>query len=219
MIAVLVIDMQNAFFEDPSLRRRKENTLQACISLIAAANQNNVKVLLVKTEHEEDKSTWTLNMLDDDQGFIFRGTSQAEFILGLTTEGLPQLLKTRDSAFLGTDLLLRLRNWNTDTIILAGVSTHNCLAQTAPDAFAHNIRVIHTAEATASEDDEAAAAVQGVLSREYRQRVLSLAANGFSRWQRSPRSCRFPAPGASKVQSRTSPPTSLAADRMEPGTG
>ncbi|WP_231941100.1 cysteine hydrolase family protein [Arthrobacter sp. U41] len=131
------------------------------------------KVLLVRTEHEEDKSTWTVNMLDDDQGFIFRGTTPAEFVSGLTTAGLPQLVKTRDSAFLGTDLLLRLRNWDADTIVLAGVSTHNCVAQTAADAFGHNIRVMYAAEATASENAEAAAAVQDILCQEYRQRILT----------------------------------------------
>ncbi|MDR6417688.1 isochorismatase family protein [Pseudarthrobacter sulfonivorans] len=78
-----------------------------------------MNVLLVKTEHEEDKSTSTLNMLKDDQGFIFRGTEQAEFVPGLRPAGLPHLLKTRDSAFLATDLLLRLRNWNADTVVLA----------------------------------------------------------------------------------------------------
>jgi nicotinamidase-related amidase len=100
-------------------------------------------------------------MLEDDQGFIFRGTEQAEFVPGLRTEGLPQLLKTRDSAFLGTDLLLRLRNWNVDTIVLAGVSTHNCIAQTAADAFAHNIRVIHAADATTSHRQWVPARLQG----------------------------------------------------------
>lgn len=174
MIAVLVIDMQKAFFEDPALGRRQENTVRACNALIAAAKRENVNILLVKTEHERDKSTWTLNMLEDDQGFIFRGTDQAEFVPGLTTEGLPHLLKTRDSAFLGTDLLLRLRNWKADTIVLAGVSTHNCIAQTAADAFAHNIRVIYAADATASEDGNAAATVLDILSHEYRQRVLPL---------------------------------------------
>ena len=174
MIALLVVDMQQAFFEDPALGRRLEDTVQNCNILIASARQNGVNVLLVKTEHEEDKSTWTLNMLDDDQGFIFRGTAQAQFVPGLATEGLPQLVKTRDSAFLGTDLLLRLRNWNADTIVLAGVSTHNCIAQTAADAFGYNIRVIHAADATASEDGEAAATVLDILSREYRQRVLPL---------------------------------------------
>jgi nicotinamidase-related amidase len=86
MIAVLVIDMQKAFFEDPALGHRQEDTVQACNTLIAAAKESDVNVLLVKTEHEEDKSTWTLNMLEDDQGLIFRGTKQAEFIPGLRTE-------------------------------------------------------------------------------------------------------------------------------------
>lgn len=175
MIALLIIDMQQAFFEDPALGRQQEDTVRQCNRLITAAKEKGAKVLLVKTEHERDKSTWTLNMLEDDQGFIFRGTAQADFVPGLTTEGLPHLLKTRDSAFLGTDLLLRLRNWNADTIVLAGVSTHNCVAQTAADAFGYNIRVIHAADATASEDDDAAAAVQNILSKEYRQRVLPLA--------------------------------------------
>ncbi|WCI09219.1 cysteine hydrolase [Arthrobacter sp. OVS8] len=175
MIAVLIIDMQNAFFEDPVLSNRREGVTIACNELIAAAQKRATKVLLVKTEHEEDKSTWTLNMLEDDQGFIFRATAQAQFVPGLAVKGLPQMVKTRDSAFLGTDLLLRLRNWSVDTIVLAGVSTHNCIAQTAADAFGHNLRVIYAAEATASENPEAAAAVQDILCREYRQQILPIA--------------------------------------------
>lgn len=175
MIAVLVIDLQNAFFEDPALKSSERSLTAACNRLIAAAQESGAKVLLVKTEHEEDKSTWTLNMLDDDQGFIFRNTAQAQFVSGLALDGLPQMVKTRDSAFLGTDLLLRLRNWDVDTIVLSGVSTHNCIAQTAADAFGHNLRVIYADEATASENPGAAAAVQDILCREYRQKILSIA--------------------------------------------
>lgn len=175
MMAVLIIDMQNAFFDDPVLGNGREAVTRACNRIIAAAKEGEARVLLVKTEHEEDKSTWTLNMLEDDQGFIFRDTAQAQFVSGLEVKGLPQMVKTRDSAFLGTDLLLRLRNWNVDTIVLAGVSTHNCIAQTAADAFAHNLRVIYAAEATASENPEAAAAVQDILCREYRQQILPIA--------------------------------------------
>ncbi|MEZ2387959.1 cysteine hydrolase family protein [bacterium RCC_150] len=174
MIAVAVIDMQNAFFEDPALRERRNDLVRACNDLIQAALDAGGKVLLVKTEHETDKSTWTLKMLDDDQGFIFRNTSQAEFVPGLLTGTLPQLAKTRDSAFLGTDLLLRLRNWNTDTLVLAGVSTQNCIAQTGADAFAHNIRVIYAQDATGSEDAEAAEAMRSILATEYRQPFLTV---------------------------------------------
>ncbi|MDQ0755245.1 cysteine hydrolase family protein [Arthrobacter sp. B3I4] len=175
MIAVLIIDMQNAFFEDPGLQSQREGITTACNRLIRAAQESGTKVLLVRTEHERDRSTWTLNMLDDDQGFIFRGSEQAEFVSGLSTEDLPQMVKTRDSAFLGTDLVWRLRNWGVDTLVLAGISTHNCIAQTAADAFGHNFRVIYAGEATASENAEAATAVQEILCREYRQQVLDIA--------------------------------------------
>ncbi|MGP0222039.1 cysteine hydrolase family protein [Paenarthrobacter sp. NCHU4564] len=174
MIAVLVIDMQNAFFEEPVLQRRQEEVVAACNSLTSAAREAGAKVLLVGTEHERDKSTWSLNMLDDDQGFIFRGSDQARFVPGLVTADIPQMVKTRDSAFMGTDLGMRLRNWEVETVILAGVSAHNCIAQTAADAFAHNLRLIYAAEAIATENPEAAEAVLRVLTREYRQRVLPL---------------------------------------------
>ena len=173
MIAVLVIDMQNAFFEDPGLRARQEALVRSCNSVVTAALEGGGKVLLVKTEHDRDRSTWTLNMLEDDQGFIFRGSEQADFVPGLITADLPQLVKTRDSAFLGTDLLWRLRNWESDTVVLAGVSTHNCVAQTGADAFGHNIRVVYAADATGSEDGESAEALLSILSREYRQAALS----------------------------------------------
>jgi nicotinamidase-related amidase len=174
VIAVLIVDMQNAFFEDPALHGQRDHLTTACNALIVAVAGADAKAVLVKTEHERDKSTWTLNMLDDDQGFIFRGSEQADFVPGLETDHVPHLVKTRDSAFVGTDLLLRLRNWDVDTVVLAGVSTHNCIAQTGADAFANNFRVIYASDATGSEDTKAARAIQDILSREYRQRILTV---------------------------------------------
>lgn len=173
MIALLVIDMQNAYFEDPALAAQQKDLVAACNELVEAFASNGHKALLVGTEHEQDKSTWSLNMLDDDQGFIFRGSEQARFVPGLAIDGLPQLVKTRDSAFIGTDLLSRLRNWGVDEVVLAGVSTHNCIAQTGADAFARNIRVTYAEDATGSENTRAATDMLRILSDEYRQRVQS----------------------------------------------
>ncbi|MDR6414490.1 isochorismatase family cysteine hydrolase [Pseudarthrobacter sulfonivorans] len=171
MIALLVIDMQNAYFEDPALAVKREPLVHASNELLDGFAAAGRKALLVGTEHERDKSTWSLNMLDDDQGFLFRGSTQAQFVPGLKTDGLPQLVKTRDSAFVGTDLLSRLRNWAVDEVVLAGVSTHNCVAQTGADAFARNIRVTYAADAVASEDPQAADAMLNILAAEYRQQV------------------------------------------------
>jgi nicotinamidase-related amidase len=174
VIAVLVIDMQNAFFEDPALAARRDELVRQCNELVRAAVRSGHPVLFVGTEHERDRSTWSLNMLDDDQGFLFRGTHQARPVPGLDVGSLPSIVKTRDSAFLGTDLAQRLRNLEVDTVVLAGVSTHSCVAQTAADAFAHNFRVVYAADATGTEDPAAADAVLAVLCREYRQRICTV---------------------------------------------
>jgi nicotinamidase-related amidase len=173
MIALLIIDKQNAFFEAPELAEQQERVVSSCNRLLEGFTASGHKALLVGTEHERDKSTWTLSMLDDDQGFIFRGSNQAKAVPGLATDGLPQLTKTRDSAFVGTDLLSRLRNWDADEVVLAGVSTHNCVAQTGADAFAHNIRVTYAKDALASEDSQDAEDMLRILSTTYRQPVQS----------------------------------------------
>ncbi|GAB3536948.1 cysteine hydrolase [Arthrobacter tecti] len=171
-IALLIIDMQKAFFEDDSLGKQQESLVRACNMLISEARQADVGIYVIRTEHQRDKSTWTVSMLDDDQGFLFNGTEQAEPVDGLSIDGLPQLVKTRDSAFFGTDLLQRLRVLDVDTVVLAGVSTHNCVAQTAADAYANNLRVIYATDAIASTNDEYAQDVLKVLMDEYRQQGL-----------------------------------------------
>ncbi len=170
--ALLVIDMQNAFFEDETLGKQKEPLVRACNAAIADAREAGTPVYVIRTEHQRDKSTWTLSMLDDDQGFLFTGTEQAEPVEGLQIEGLPEMVKTRDSAFFGTDLLQRLRNLSVDTVVLAGVATHNCVAQTAADAYANNLRVVYAEDAIASTNEEYAQNVLGVLTDEYRQRLM-----------------------------------------------
>lgn len=171
--ALLVIDLENAFFENGALAAERDRVVRACNELIAAARESDARVLLLRTEHERDGSTWTLSMLDDEQGFAFHGTEQAQLLPELDTEGLPQLVKRRDSAFWGTDLLQRLRTWEVEQLLLAGVSTHLCLAQTASDAYAHNFRVAFAGEAMGAETPERADAMLDVLLKEYRQTKLS----------------------------------------------
>jgi nicotinamidase-related amidase len=74
MIAALIVDMQNAFFEDPAMREQQDQLTAACNELSNAVADGDSKALLVRTEHESDRSTWSLNMLDNGQGFIYRGS-------------------------------------------------------------------------------------------------------------------------------------------------
>ncbi|WP_077488321.1 isochorismatase family protein [Sinomonas mesophila] len=84
-----------------------------------------------------------------------------------------QLVKHRDSAFAGTDLLQRLQTWGADAVLLAGVSTHLCLAQTAVDAYAYNLRAAFADEAMGADVPESADAMLAVVLEEYRQEKLT----------------------------------------------
>ncbi|MHA7282419.1 cysteine hydrolase family protein [Arthrobacter sp. TMS2-4] len=171
-VALLIIDMQNAFFEDKALAGQQERLVGACNGLIDAAGSSHAPVFLIRTEHLRDGSTWTRSMLEDGQGFIFRGSHQAEFVAGLHAGELDVVTKTRDSAFFGTDLAARLHDEGVDRLVLAGVSTHSCIAQTGADAFAHDFHVTYARAAIGSTNEEYADAMLEIISVGYRQPVL-----------------------------------------------
>lgn len=170
--ALLVIDMQNSYFDFPELEEQRESVTAKANELIAAAREGGCPVLLIRTQHERDRSTWTVNMHDDGQGFAYPGTEQSQYVAGLDTEGGVGLVKTRDSAFFDTDLAARLRNLDAERLVLCGISTHSCVAQTAIDAFAHNFRVAVARDAVASENADLSQALLAFLEDEMRQDIL-----------------------------------------------
>lgn len=172
--AIIILDMQNAYFEDPVQAEQLDDVRAACNRLVAAARASDAPVFMPVTEHEKDKSTWTLNMREDDQGFAFRGTEQAELVPGLDSEGAYRIVKTRDSAFHGTDLVQRLTRLGVDRLVLAGVSAKDCVARTGTDAFANDFHVVYAHEAIGSTDPELGRQTLEKQSREYRQGILDL---------------------------------------------
>lgn len=169
---LVVIDMQNSYFELPGLAEKKDIILGPVNELIRAARQSGVPVFLVRTQHERDRSTWTINMLEDDQGFAFPGTAQAQFLDELATGDHVEVIKTRDSTFHATDLEHQLQQRDITHLLLCGVSTHSCVFQTATDAFAHNYHVAIATDAITSENPYLADAMLKFLQEEMRQPLL-----------------------------------------------
>lgn len=169
--ALVVVDMQNSYFELPGLAETRDQVLAGVNELIRAAEEGGSPVVLVRTEHARDRSTWTLNMLEDDQGFAFPGTDQARLLADLEPGGddVLEVVKTRDSSFHGTDLAERLRDRGVDRLVVCGVSTHSCVAQTAVDAFAHQFRAAVAVDAVASDDAALSAALLRFLHEQLRQ--------------------------------------------------
>lgn len=171
--ALLLIDMQEGFFETEDLAQHRARLASACNKLAAAARKARLPVIAVRTVHKKDKSTWTLKMLEDDQGYLFEGTGQARILPELDLAGSIELIKRRDSAFWATELLTLLLQHRVASLILAGVSSETCIAATATDAFSANLPVFLARDALASADPDFEDVTLKFLEEHYRQRILS----------------------------------------------
>jgi nicotinamidase-related amidase len=172
--ALVIVDMQVDYFNDGELERCRDDLVAACNTLVERANAAGVPVIEVRTEHTSDRSTWALNMREDDSGMVIEGTPGAEPVAGLRTDGATTVIKTRDSAFFRTGLEELLGSHGVGTIALAGVSTESCIATTAADAYARDLRVVLVDEAIASVDPELDRRTLEQLGQQYRQPTVPL---------------------------------------------
>ena len=170
--ALVVIDMQNSYFEFPALAEVRDELVPKVNELIHAAHAAGRPVVLVRTEHARDRSTWTINMCADDQGFAYPGTDQAKFLDELATGGHIEVVKTRDSAFFDTDLKARLEHLGVSHLLVCGVSTHSCVAQTAIDGFAENLHVAIARGAISSDNSELSEALLDFCADQMRQPII-----------------------------------------------
>lgn len=173
--ALLVIDMQNSYFELPGLAELKDEALARVNELLRTAHEAGRPVILTRTQHQRDGSTWTLNMRDDGEGFAFPGTEQAAYLPGLDTGDHLDVVKTRDNAFHDTDLREQLDRLGVTHLLICGVSTHSCVAQTAMAAFAENLHAAVARDAVVSQDPDLSDALLEFLNQEMRQPILSQA--------------------------------------------
>ena len=170
--ALALIDLQYDYFNDGELERCRDDLVKRCNLLVDRARAAGVPVVEVRTVHQQDRSTWALNMLEDDQGMALEGTRGAERLDELR-EVEHVVVKTRDSAFHGTDLAAWLTERDVDRLVLAGVSTESCIAATATDAYARDLRVVLVEDATASIEWRLHDETLARLRKQYRQDVVS----------------------------------------------
>lgn len=170
--ALVVVDMQEDFFNDTELRRCRDDVVRECNRLIERAGAARSPVIMVRTLHKADRSTWTLNMLADGRGMTVEGEEGSQPVTGLEASDLIEVSKTRDSAFFGTGLEEVLHAHAVRKFALCGVSTESCIAATAIDAYAHDFEVTLVDRATASVDEDLHTDTLRQLADQYRQPVL-----------------------------------------------
>jgi len=171
--ALLVIDMQNDLIkarEEPFNGVAKMVASKGAIGntarVIAAARKAGMPVLYAGHVHRKDNAdvfvTTTDFML---QGLVpppreamVEGTAGAQIVDELKpAPGEHVIWKRRSNAFYGSDLELVLRGLGVDTVILTGVVTNGCIANTARGAQERNFHVIILGDCCATmmpEDDE-----------------------------------------------------------------
>jgi nicotinamidase-related amidase len=171
--ALLVIDMQRAFFEEAPLNARRDSLIQNCNELITYARQLNMPLFNIRTRHSRDTATWTLNMNEDKEGFLYEDSEGFKNLSGLDIRDATEVLKTRDSAFYETTLATMLRTLEVSSLLLCGVSAQACIFQTAADAYAHDFEVILARDAIGTDKPELAKPAMQILISEYRQTIAS----------------------------------------------
>ncbi len=134
---VLIIDMVKAYFApDSPLYAGVDNALTATVALLDAARSSQTPVVFTKVVYTDGGR---------DGGTFFRKVRGLSLFVGESELGdladelqrraaEPILHKRFASAFFDTPLTGMLRALETDTVIIAGLSTSGCVRATAVDA-------------------------------------------------------------------------------------
>jgi len=173
MEALVLVDLQQDFFSEGPLADLRPVLLERINTLAKRAHEAGVPVFNVRTLHSHDRATWALNMREDDQGLVIEGTPGAEPLHELDLGTAIEVVKTRDSAFFETSLAAELRERALSSFVLAGVSTEACIALTAADAYARDVRVTLAGDCIASADPAAHSQALHWLKTQYRQPVVA----------------------------------------------
>ena len=141
--ALLILDMQNYFFNTPQKQAGYRQLVASLNDLILAFDRTEgTQIYNLVSVHQADRSTWSRNMLKHNAGCLLEGTHEAALVADLLVSRKQiSLSKTRHSAFVRTDLESRLRNNGVDRLVLSGVYTHGCVALSAVDAWSLDFEV------------------------------------------------------------------------------
>jgi nicotinamidase-related amidase len=171
MTALVLIDLQRGFFRRAEDIARLGRALAPINRLLAAFARRERPIVVARTVHKPDRSTWTLKMLADDKPAMIEGTDDVADVEGLKLPPrVVSLVKTRRSAFLRTDLARLLRACGADALVLAGAMLEACVVDTARDAIENDFPVRVALDATVAGDERAAALRTASVAEDFQVR-------------------------------------------------
>jgi nicotinamidase-related amidase len=168
--ALLVIDVQNAYFSDDGHCSRSgfdisalKATLPRMCAVVREARAAGVFLIYVQEityPHSLTDSPATLRFrmvrygLPSDEAFELRGTWDSEMVADIAPEPDDIVVtKHRSSGFIGTSLDLILRSNAIKSVVVIGDVTQGCVESTARDALFFNYYPVVVSDAVASLDE------------------------------------------------------------------
>jgi len=171
--AVLIIDMQNDLLKGQSepfnilaKMAQAKGIIKNTAKVITKARQVGIPAIFIRNVHKPGNTdvvpSVTDLMLSGLMGppaeLMIEGTPGADIVDELKPDpGDHVINKRRSSAFRATDLELILRSWGIDTLVMTGVVTDGCVANTARGARERDFHVIVLSDCCATmtpEDDD-----------------------------------------------------------------
>jgi NAD+ synthase len=137
--ALVVVDMQNFFFQKPERRHGLELVIEKINQLSTAFDMCGWPVIHAVTAFHADGRDWDLKMHARGVAELIEGSQEAHIIPGIRVqENHLQVVKTRYSAFFKTGLAEKLTDLRVGKVMVAGAYTHYCVNATVFDAYAHD---------------------------------------------------------------------------------
>ncbi|MCD6310161.1 MAG: cysteine hydrolase [Candidatus Eremiobacteraeota bacterium] len=155
-VALLVIDMQNLFFDpkSPQFTPGGPAILPNVKRLISAFREAGRPVIYTAQVQSPNKDDWGI-LYWWWGGVPIKGTYETAFIEEIQpAENEKVIYKHRYSAFYNTDLEIVLRNQDIEDVVICGVMTNLCCESTARDAFFRDYRVFFPVDGNGSINEE-----------------------------------------------------------------
>ncbi|WP_274651071.1 cysteine hydrolase family protein [Paenibacillus humicola] len=174
--AVIVVDMQNDFCHENGATARNGGDVSGVPAivpnlqrLIDAAHAAGRPVFFIQTTHDEttDSQVSLAMRKDRKHKTCVTGTWGAEYFGVYPQQGDIEVIKHRYSAFIGTDLELRLRTLGCETLLMTGVVTSICVESTLRDGYMLDFYPILVTDCTTGGTKASYDATLSVVSRSF----------------------------------------------------
>lgn len=171
--ALLVIDLQYwffkiSFFSTPEGKEKLEKLIDGTNELITFFKKKELPIIHILTINKADGSTRDLWAQRNDSWPLMEGTEDVKELAEIHTFDTDiQIIKTRSSSYLRTDLEETLKKLKVDTLVISGYSTNKCIGMASIESVERDFDVLLSGDAILGPDQRKVNAMLTVIQEGY----------------------------------------------------